>query len=320
MKQFLIKLSIYGILLVIGAFVLEFILEKGHRNYRTEGFSTWHDIFDSKMNTDAIILGNSRAWCHINPETLDSVLHINSYNLGMDWTPFGMQYVMFKVFEKYNRKPNLVIQNVDFVTLYRPVENINKSMFAPYIHEDLIKNELRKMGMSEVELNIPLFQYPEYQPIMRGLKGLISHSSDDRYKGYQGKEVTWDGSALEKKLSQDSLISIIEPEIVELFDSFLNECKEKEIQVILVFTPMYYKATEFTKDKEQLFNLCHSFAEKYNIPFLDYSHDPLCYDTVYFFNAQHLNKKGAELFSLKLANDIKEQNLYKSGDCGSSPP
>ncbi len=59
----------------------------------------------------------------------------------------------------------------------------------------------------------------------------------------------------------------------------------------------------------------HSFSKKYDIPFLDYSDDTsLTYDTAYFYNAMHLNKKGAELFTLKLANDIKEQNLYKSGE------
>lgn len=121
----------------------------------------------------------------------------------------------------------------------------------------------------------------------------------------------WNGTALNKVLSGDSIVARKEPKIVELFDSFLNHCKENDIQVILVFSPLYYKAMEFTKNKGEEMQLYHSFAEKYDIPLLDYSNDPLCYDTTYFCNANHLNKKGAELFSLKLANDIKEQNLYR---------
>jgi lysophospholipase L1-like esterase len=135
----------------------------------------------------------------------------------------------------------------------------------------------------------------------------IKHCPSKRNKGYQGQELPWEGSGLEKILSKnDSLIAKREPEIVLLFDTFLRYCKENDIQVILVFTPLYIKATDYTADKEEVMQIYHSFSEKYNIPFLDYSHDPLCYDTIYFHNAMHLNKKGAELFSLKLANDIKQ--------------
>ena len=37
---------------------------------------------------------------------------------------------------------------------------------------------------------------------------------------------------------------------------------------------------------------------------LDYTHNPICYDTAYFYNAQHLNRKGAEKFSRILAHDL----------------
>ncbi len=48
-----------------------------------------------------------------------------------------------------------------------------------------------------------------------------------------------------------------------------------------------------------------NLASKYNVPILDYTHDSICYDTAYFYNAQHLNRKGAEKFSLQLAHDLK---------------
>ncbi|GHT39136.1 hypothetical protein AGMMS49965_04350 [Bacteroidia bacterium] len=323
MKKFLITLSVYIVLLIAGAFMLDLPIEKGIRKIETGGFQVWNALFDSKISSEVIISGSSRAATHISPQILDSVLHINSYNLGMIGHPYPMQQVRFKLFEKYNQKPKLVIQNVECGTFFRPERLADKGTFVAYIHEDLIGEELTKRGMTKAALNIPSLRYHgEPRVILRGLLveflnwtpgGTVS------YKGYEGYNRDWDGSKLDKILSGDSIVAKREPELVELFDSYLGYCKENGIQVILVYTPQYIKATEFTKNWDGEMQLFRDFAEKYDIPFLDYTHDPICNDTTYFFDSMHLNKKGAELFTLKLANDIKAQNLYKSGDCGVKP-
>jgi hypothetical protein len=54
-----------------------------------------------------------------------------------------------------------------------------------------------------------------------------------------------------------------------------------------------------------------SIACEFHIPILDYSDIPMCYDTAYFYNATHLNKTGAELFTTKLAHDIDSIGFLK---------
>ena len=46
--------------------------------------------------------------------------------------------------------------------------------------------------------------------------------------------------------------------------------------------------------------LFKKFSKKYDIPFYDYSTDTLCFHKKYFYNALHLNKTGAEIFTNKL--------------------
>lgn len=306
---------IFTIILVTGAFAVDVVLENGLRKARVGEFATWNDIFDSKISSDVIISGNSRAVDDISPEILDSILHVSSYNLGLGAYSFSMQYVRFQLFEKYNQKPKLIIQNVDFGTLVQG-KLFDKAQFIPYLYDDLLRNELIKRGANEMELNIPAWQYvSQYRTILRGLNGHINFIPDElsgaRHKGYIGRERIWDGTELNNVLSKDSIVAEREPEIVELFDTFLNYCKKNDILIILVFTPQYIKMTDFTKDRETEMQVYRNFSEKYDIPFLDYTNDPICYDTTYFYNAMHLNKKGSELFTLKLANDIQEQNLYK---------
>jgi hypothetical protein len=311
MKSFLKKNLFFLILLITGAFLLDFVVGKGLGKTGTGEFQTWNDIFQSRINSDIIISGSSRAWTHINPEILDSVLCVNSYNIGINGYPFNMQYVRFNIYIKYNRKPKLVIQNVDFRTLNVRRDAFNKEQFLPYVHEDILKSELKQIGFTDYELSYPALRYRSEMAALQGIWEFFNvlHCPGIRYKGYKGAEESWDGSAFEKILAgKDSIAAQCEPEMVQLLDTFLRNCKEDDIQVILVFTPEYIKATDFTADKEKVMQIYRSFSEKYNIPFLDYTHDSICYDTTYFYNATHLNKKGAELFSLKLANDIKNKS------------
>ena len=55
-----------------------------------------------------------------------------------------------------------------------------------------------------------------------------------------------------------------------------------------------------------MFDTYQSFADKYDFPVLNYTYDSLSYDTDYFYNATHLNKKGAEIFTSQLAMDLRE--------------
>jgi hypothetical protein len=47
------------------------------------------------------------------------------------------------------------------------------------------------------------------------------------------------------------------------------------------------------------------FSKKYDVPLLDHSNDAMSYKTIYFYNSEHLNKTGAQLFSKKLAGDLE---------------
>lgn len=74
----------------------------------------------------------------------------------------------------------------------------------------------------------------------------------------------------------------------------------------MVYTPEYIEGQEFTKNRSDIIQLFQEKSEQYQFPFLDYSNDTLSYDKQYFYNAMHLNKTGAELFTDKLIEDIQQ--------------
>jgi len=74
----------------------------------------------------------------------------------------------------------------------------------------------------------------------------------------------------------------------------------------MVFAPIFIGVTEKMDSVQLMFDTYQVYVEKFDCPVLNYTYDSLSYDTNYFYNVTHLNKKGAELFSTNLALDLKE--------------
>lgn len=73
-----------------------------------------------------------------------------------------------------------------------------------------------------------------------------------------------------------------------------------------MYAPLYVGAQEKISNEKEMRDYYVQCALKYDIPILDYSNMDICSDTTCFYNAMHLNKKGAELYSARLAEDIDD--------------
>ena len=309
MKKIFVKIVILGVILIITGFVGDIITTAGlmktgdFYSNGAEEYTTWNEIISSNIEADLIINGNSRAYKHVNPFILDEILNLKTYNIGMSGGSIEKQYIRYLTFEKYNEKPKYIIQEVDFWTL--EISNSVDDRILPYIPYLAGKEYLNKKYKNNSYLHF--YRYMKrYDFIIRGFLEFfnIKHFPEVRKRGFFETDLQWNSYEFSQIIKGDSLISKKQNEAIEVFDNYLLHCKKNNIQVILVISPVYYKATKFFKDSNELLDLYRSYSEKYNIPFFDYSNDTICYDTTYFYNAMHLNKKGSELYSIKLAQDI----------------
>ena len=93
--------------------------------------------------------------------------------------------------------------------------------------------------------------------------------------------------------------------LTNYFEQFINECNRDGIKVIFVYSPEYIDGQVFVKNRKEIISKYQYFANKYNLDFFDYSNDTMCMKKEFFYNAEHLNKKGSELFTKKLVRDMK---------------
>lgn len=311
--QFFKKVFVLCLLLVVSLYVLSYIVDAGLRKSRNDYFASWNDLYSSKINADLLIMGSSRAAFHISPRIIDSTLTLNSYNLGLSAWHFDMQYARFKMYLQHNRKPKYIIQNVDVYGFSKRADVADYQQFLPYIQDTILQKTIRghKGEFDVYQRNIPLLKYKNIQNLaFEGLFTFFNYSdlydSTANYKGYRGNDFAWnqDFERFKKRFPKGAKYTF-DKEVKRQFNEFLAFCQRENIKVFLVYAPEYFEVQPYYKNKSELINLCTESTKKYKCHFWDYSKDSLCYNRQYFYNSQHLNKKGAELYSKDLGMKIK---------------
>jgi hypothetical protein len=307
------KILVLSLLVALSMFVLAYIVDTGLKQSRNENFASWNDLYSSKINVDLLIMGSSRAAFHISPKIIDSTLSLNSYNLGLSAWHFDMQYARFRIYLQHNRKPKYIIQNVDIYGFSKRADVADYQQFLPYLNDTIIQNTIKgHQGEFDIfQRNIPLLKYKNDPKL--AFEGLFDffgfgnlYDTTSKYKGYKGNDYVWnkDFESFKKRFPKGAKYKF-DVSVKNQFEEFLAYCKKENIKVVLVYAPEYFEVQSFYKNKHELIKLCNQSVQKYGCYFLDYSKNSLSYNRQYFYNSQHLNKHGSELFSKDLGGQLK---------------
>lgn len=286
------------------AWGLDLFLTRNLHHSEARMFNTYNAIFSGNLQSNAVIMGSSRGQVQYSPAILDSILDLNCYNLSVDGRCIDAEIVMYNSYRQHAPKPKLIIQNVDFGTLQLS-NGYEREQYTPYLRkDDLFKQIKESEGFTWADRWLPLVRYAGYHEVIKeglGIKNKLSKPT--MYKGWVGRDEKWDGSAFD---TVSKVPFEVNPKAAEMFEEYLVQCKEEGMWVVMVFAPIFIGVTEKMDSVQLMFDTYQAYAEKYDCPVLNYTYDSLSYDTDYFYNATHLNKKGAKLFSTKLALDLKE--------------
>ena len=307
MKKFIYLISIFGAILLGLAYIADYALSKRLKKSTTRMLVGWNEIYSGNLQHDVLIIGGSRAWVQYSPQIIDSILGVDSYVLAIDGSQIDRQILKYDTYRRMNNKPEMIIHDIGFATIGTS-SGYEREQFFPYFFDDTLINAASKFEKFTIlEKYIPAYRYIGYsQMIQEGIFLPVPEAIIK--KGYYGIDAKWDGSNFKQQIEinyrQDSLALM-------LFDKHLAKAHSENIRVIFVYAPLYIGVTEKLVNVEGMYQMFDSIARKYNIPILDYNFDPMSYDTANFYNATHLNRKSAELFSVKLAHDIDLLEIIK---------
>ena len=260
------KLAIHIIIVACLFFVMDRILGIGLGYlYRISNTTDEYKISYSNESTrdSLLFIGSSRCLHHYAPLIFEKELGMTCFNAA-DW---GIKNIYFH---------------------YGLLGN------APYCGMSEACNEMLKISGNYWPYQLSwVYRYTGSLPSL--LTGKLG-SMDRSLKGWKPLDGVLDTTGL----VAEEYPFPIKQEKVDLLERFIKDCKERNIKLSIIVSPMYICS------KEDVYRIPKDLAAKYQIPFMDHYRDSAFVGhPELFYDFGHLNRKGAELYSEMISKELK---------------
>lgn len=306
-KLFFVKAAKFILIIIVVDFVLGLFSNHIFQSQKTGQYARINYI-TKDTTAKVIITGSSHAIKHYVPEVFDSVLGIETYNAGANGQKLIYAYAIQKIILK-KRAPELIILNIDEDWLYTSdIAYKRFSVLYPFYdeHKDVLKPILdleSKFNNYKLLLN----SYRNNSTIVHIIKYFLIPQKD--YKGYMPLYSTMDKSikSSDVHLRGEYTSEGVDPNFVLILENLISSAKDKNVQLLFVISPKFTKVN-LTENKS--YNQILEIVEKRKVTLYDFQNDSIFTGKhELFYDATHLNDKGARLFSTKLAEKIVAQPI-----------
>jgi len=310
-------LEIFIISLVLGL-IIQYVSDNGLKNLKHSRFNDWENIIKGSINSDIIINGSSRGYVGYNAETIGGILNGSCFNLSFNAGGYYLQQSKFDIYSKKNKKPKVIIQNIDLVHFNKNIELPDEAQFIPFINDDVISSFITKYDIKFNYLKyIPLLKYNQNLQLLKtGLMAHFSssvHKNEKTFNGYcpQERKFKIDYHNLEKldknygKIINKQNIRQLLKEMVDFYCVRLN----KNAQVFFIWAPENKLRLDknFDLERKIIIDELHLIQNKNkNFHFIDMAYDDISNHDEFYYDTFHLNELGANEFSKKVSMEINK--------------
>jgi hypothetical protein len=320
----LLRLGCFFGLIVILVFATDALITTGLKRITTSSYGAWNQSMQGKVNAAVIITGSSRAVYHYDPRAIEAATGRTAFNLGRNGSQTDVQLAILKAYLEHNQKPTLVVHNLDAFSFVTSQDVIDPALYVPYLRDPALYPVLRQINPDFVKGRyVPLYGYVVQDmnfTWVLGLRHLLGWSpSQDYFLGFSPQDRQWTSEFENFKSANPGGVNFaVEPRGVQVLEQLIRLCKENGIQLVFVYSPEYTQMQSLEKNRNEIFGEFQQLATRYDVPLWDYSDWKYAGETAYFYNSQHLNQRGAGIFSADLANRLGEYFAVQAKPAGSS--
>ncbi len=301
MKQLLIRLLSFLVLLLILSYPLSFFISS---NFNTYNKQDW--ILHLEGNTyDYGVLGSSRVYNVVDINTIDSICNTSGVNLGTSGSNFAENYLVLQYFLEHNTIKNLIL-NIDEFSLdaknsFGEGKPFHVYEFLPLM-EDSRWNEIFRD-------NLPFWKYVLYKSI--SLSKYVEYNDQFTLKTHskpflditKGSSLVGEVSTQEVKLKKRQ--RGIDKNDVKYLNKIVGLCDSLKINLLFFTSPIFSETIHPTKASKFINEYSTSHGIEY-YPFYDYFE----YSNLeYYKDITHTNRLGSIIFSKNLAL-VLDRNLF----------
>ena len=213
---------------------------------------------------DDLFVGSSHGKCAIDPLVIDEITGRKSTNLCMGGEYIQDSYFLVKEAVR-NHKPSRIIYELD--PGYWKTDPVEGTDFGSFYHEfpiSLVKLEYFWDKMKDADFRTTLFPWYLYrQQMIKNPIGNIKMKLGEEYRTYSGTPFTNEAQSYEKegfiyrkvikdvKKGEENLIlweeDSLRRETAEDFERLVKYCKDEEIELVVITTPIPKKTLKKNK-------------------------------------------------------------------------
>lgn len=287
MRKFLTKIFIFLALLlpIYGATYMIFSFLEAHAKGETGRQLYIH----KQLKAGYLIMGSSRAEHHYNPAILTPYYNIGEDKMGIIFNLGRLELV------KERSKIHSIIYDIepDYDLLVQDSNTSYLGYLRPYYWQGHIKEIFWDVDPSEkYKMLLPFYAYNS-----RLLKLLADQKAKDETlaKGY----IPYEGcqEIIKERLPQDKH----DPLKYVYMKRLISDCKRSHTELIFTASP------QLSYGSDSVFEPFKEICKANHIPFLNHYCDKrYTRHRQLFYNANHLNSTGADLFTAEIAREIKK--------------
>lgn len=311
MKQLLTKLMVFTGIGALMAMMLQTAVFYRVKDLNVGGNQTLHA---EHPDADLVFLGSSRAWAHFDPVFFEHTFGVKSVNIAVTGhSEIALATLRLENYLSKNKAPRFAIFNFD------PMANADKNNSQ---NNFVIKNDLARYAFWPDKRDAAIVDYfkfdaaEKYIPAYAIIKNkmLFSHlmpKRTNRYTefGYENNTEMWDTlknpvtDLMKKHYFPDSET----PAITESLERLHGVCRKHGIELLCIQTPVYksvYDPPYFARTKE--------ICARLKIPYIDMESAVFRNNVSYFYNSNHMNRKGVEKMNALFKQNSELRNFLES--------
>jgi hypothetical protein len=299
MKKFVIKISLFFLLMICLDFIVGAFLKK---IYFSQKSKLIYAINDCKE--EVLVFGASRAQHQIIPSILEDSLRMSCYNFGTGGQNIYYHYTLLKsIVNRY--VPKIVILEISYIDCIKTSSTWDKdklTVFYPvYTLNDEIKTSVDLIGFQErfkMLSNCYRFNSLAYNMIYKYKNK--NNDIDFILNGFIPLSGHW-RKPIQAEDEYECRTQIYDINKLSYLEKFVLLCQKHNIHLIVTAAPIY-----MNKRCTSSVEIARKMVENAGFRFLNLEQDSSFTNHINFFNDPlHLNTEGASLYSVKILEKIK---------------
>ena len=261
---------------------------------------------------DTLVIGSSHALRSIKPTVLNEKLNTKAYNLSSPLMSMYGRYVMLE--KEINRNPIKTVYleiSYNALTLDRKTLGLEGDLYVLGRFDNVFER---------INFFTNAFTPDEYRKVLsdiivRSKNSFSIHNTIEQYKTFGYLSMPSNNQLLsdevkEKVKNTKVLDTKIKEESLNYFDKIIKLCKNNDIRVIFVVTPVTERMILEYSNLDDIFSQYIDLAKEYNCEYYDFNLDKhrkkLYSEESSFYDNTHMSDSGAEIFSNRLTDIIED--------------